>query len=516
MKMGTYTNLWGAEYVSGRKLVCVPIFLLIMSVCPRFLHAAVSSNDAQQLESATANQGGGTASSSNFKQQVSIGEAVASNRIASTSFRIVPGFLGASSATSADAPVAELTLYVLYAKTDASAFGQTIPAATWQADRDPVFLWEPPPAGPDVAGYSYALDAAPDATVDTRGTSVEVAALPQAFLSDGPHTFAVAAVNSAGNAGAPLAFEIWVDTTAPVITGYTPVTGALLNTLSPEFRIDVTDAASGVTAETARLVINNQPVAVQADPVTGTLTLTGALPWREGVNSLSLTVADAVGNEAAPVVWSLTIDVTPPTGTVAINGGAEETASAYVTLTLTAEDALSGVARMQLSNEAAAGFVEEPFTALRELWLLTPVRGTRHVYARFFDLAGNRSATVADEIFLDLQAPETMITEGPAGVTPQATASFAFTCSDPPCVYAYAFDGAGWSSWAEATAITTASLEAGNHYFRVKAAKDTNGNSGIQADEEDPVPAERTWVIGSDAMIPTVPKGPPVKLWRVE
>lgn len=487
----------------------------IISGCPRFLHAAVSSNDSQQLESATANQGGGTVSSSSFRQQVSIGEAVASNRISSTSFRIVPGFLGASSAASTDAPVAELTLYVLYAKTDASAFGQTIAAATWQADRDPVFLWEPPPAGPDVAGYSYALDSTPDATVETINTSLDVTTLSPAFLSDGPHTFAVAAVNSAGNAGAPLTFEIWVDTTAPTITGYTPATGALLNTLSPAFRIDVADAASGVSAETVSLKINSQTVSVQADPATGALTLSGASPWHEGVNSLSLTVADAVGNEAAPIVWSLTIDVTPPTGSLVINGGAEETAGAYVTLTLAAEDALTGVTRMQLSNEAAAGFVEEPFAALRELWLLTPVRGTRQVYARFIDLAGNSSETVSDEIFLDLQAPETIITEGPSGLTPQTAASFTFTCSDPPCVYAFAFDGAAWSAWAEATTATLASLAAGNHYFRVKAAKDTNGNSGIQADEEDPAPAQRTWVVGSDTIL-TVPKGPPVKLWRVE
>ncbi len=59
-------------------------------------------------------------------------------------------------------------------------------------------------------------------------------------------------------------------------------------------------------------------------------------------------------------------------------------------------------------------------------------------------------------------------------------------------------------------------LPIGNHYFRVKAAKDTNGQDGIQLEEEDPTPAERAWIIGVEAPLPVGPLGPPVKLWRIE
>jgi hypothetical protein len=495
--------------------VCVPVAVALLLAWGPGAEGAVSSNDSQQLESASMNQGGGNVSSSGFRQRSSIGEAIAGHRISSTSFRIAPGFLGASATGTPDVPVAELALQGLTAKTDPGAFGQTITAATWQADRDPVFYWEPPLTGAEVAGYSYALDAAPDATIETIATSVHVATLSPAFLSDGRHTFAVLAVNSAGNVGEALTFEIWVDTTAPVILGYTPATGALLNTLSPVFHVELSDTSSGLTSDTVTLTINGDVVPIQWDPATGTLTFSGAAPWQEGVNSLSLTAADAVGNAAAPVVWSLTIDVTAPTGTVVINGGAAATASAYVTLSLAAEDAQTGVTRMQISNEAAAGFVEEPFVALRELWLLTPVRGTRQVYVRFFDQAGNASATVSDTIFLDLQAPETLLTDGPASLSAEPSATFTFTCSEPPCVYAWAFDGEAWSAWSEAMTATRSGFSSGNHYFRVKAAKDTNGRSGIQEDEEDPSPAERTWVVGHETRL-TVPKGPPVKLWRVE
>ena len=61
-----------------------------------------------------------------------------------------------------------------------------------------------------------------------------------------------------------------------------------------------------------------------------------------------------------------------------------------------------------------------------------------------------------------------------------------------------------------------ADLLFGNHYFRVKAAKEVNGIDGIQPDEEDPSPAERTWIVGVEPSVFTVPKGPPIKVWRIE
>jgi hypothetical protein len=50
----------------------------------------------------------------------------------------------------------------------------------------------------------------------------------------------------------------------------------------------------------------------------------------------------------------------------------------------------------------------------------------------------------------------------------------------------------------------------------VKAARDVNGIQGIQSDEEDPSPAERTWIVGVAPSMIAVPKGPPIKIWRLE
>ena len=473
--------------------------------------AAVAQGQQDQLDTGSTHQGGGLSTSSKFRQHGVIGQATATTRIASSKFRILPGlFAAVDAASSQSLPLSELDLSVLSAKTD--ALGSTIPPKTWQRDNDPLFIWEPPRAGAPLAGYSYAIDAVPDTIVDTAATSFEV---PPRGLADGTHTFTVQAVNTAGKAGKPVSIEIWVDTTPPQILTYTPTPGALLNTPSSSISATLSDVASGVDPAAVSLAVNGTTASVTVDPSTGAVTARGGA-WREGANSLELRVADAAGNAQTPLVWSVTLDSTPPTGTVTINGGASRTTSVYVTLGLAASDAVSGVARVLISNEELAGYVEEPFAAIRELWQLPSLRGPRPVYVKFVDRAGNVSAPVTDQITLDLLSPDTVITSGPAGATPSRDGSFAFMCPEGGCVFSFAFDHEEWSDWSAATTATTPNLSYGNHYFRVKAARDVNGTTGIQLDEEDPSPAERSWIVGLGPSWLAVPKGPPVKLWRLE
>jgi hypothetical protein len=171
---------------------------------------------------------------------------------------------------------------------------------------------------------------------------------------------------------------------------------------------------------------------------------------------------------------------------------------------------------MLISNDPLVGFVEEPYASLRELWRLNAVRGPQRVYVKFTDVAGNVSEPVVDEIDLGLFAPETLILSGPAGLTPQRSATFTFGCPEGDCLFSYAFDDEEWSAWSSQTAATLADLAFGNHYFSVKAAKESNGIPGIQPDEEDPTPAERTWIVGVEAPVILAPPGAPIKLWRIE
>ena len=280
-------------------------------------------------------------------------------------------------------------------------------------------------------------------------------------------------------------------------------------------QLTVADAGSGVTLTGSTVLINSRAASLVFDQATGIITATGG-GWEEGPNSLEARLVDAIGNAQTPFLWSVTRDTIPPTGTVTINAASAMTTSVYVTLGLAASDATSGVTRMLVSNDRLSGYVEEPFAALRELWKLTPLRGTRSVYVQFVDKAGNASEPVSDDIELGLLSPETVITSGPAGFLPDRDATFTFMCPEGECLFAYAFDNDAWSTWGAATTATKAALTFGNHYFRVKAAKDVNGITGVQPDEEDPSPAERTWIVGVEPSMLAPPKGPPIKVWRLE
>ena len=497
--------------VVGRAITAVLTAHLLTCALPHSVEAASSAN-GKRLETAETNQGGGTSTSSSLRQQSTVGTIIAPTTFSTSKFRLQAG-LNASFSSSTPPPPTDLVLTTLHATTD--LLGPEIPPKTWQADRDPVFIWQPPLVGSPVAGYSFAIDAAPDEGIDTTGTSFNVATDVMGALSDGTHTFAVRAVNSAGAAGPPLSMELWVDSTPPQVVGFVPASGTMLNVAASTVSVTVSDALSGVNQSSAVLLVNGQAVSLTFDAAAGSLTAANGR-WREGSNSVEFRVADAVGNAIVPLLWSVSVDSIPPTGTLSINGGAQTTSSVYVTLNLIASDATSGVVRMLLSNEQASGYVEEPSSSVRELWKLNAIRGPQTVYVKFVDRAGNVSAPLSDLIELTLLSPETVITSGPSGVSLDRTASFSFMCPEGGCEFSYAFDGDDWSAWGPETIAVTGNLAFGNHYFRVKAARDVNSIAGIQPDEEYSSPAERTWVVGVDRSVPTTPKGPPIKLWRLE
>src|SRR3989338_7826128 len=73
--------------------------------CHAVASAAVSSGSDKKLEAGGTNQGGGTVTSSNFRQQISVGEAVAGSRMSRSNFRVLPGFLGATLSTGQVVPI---------------------------------------------------------------------------------------------------------------------------------------------------------------------------------------------------------------------------------------------------------------------------------------------------------------------------------------------------------------------------------------------------------------------------
>jgi len=92
-------------------------------------------------------------------------------------------------------------------------------------------------------------------------------------------------------------------------------------------------------------------------------------------------------------------DITPPTGSIVINGGAPRTLTTSVTLSLSASDTGSGVSQMRFSNDGSTWSSWEAYGASKP-WTLTPGIGTKTVYVQYQDSAGNSSGSFSDTILL--------------------------------------------------------------------------------------------------------------------
>ncbi|MDP9351797.1 MAG: S8 family serine peptidase, partial [Chloroflexota bacterium] len=111
------------------------------------------------------------------------------------------------------------------------------------------------------------------------------------------------------------------------------------------------------------------------------------------------------------------LDTEPPTGTVAVNGGATYSRSSTVRLTMSATDSGSGVSEVRISNSGTASngllSLGKTFAYTTPIsWNLadsttggSSANGTRTVYVQWADKAGNWSRIQSDRIVLDTVAP---------------------------------------------------------------------------------------------------------------
>ena len=121
-------------------------------------------------------------------------------------------------------------------------------------------------------------------------------------------------------------------------------------------------------------------------------------------------VDDFADDDGTLAGWSLDIetDGTPPTGSVAINGGAGS-----VSLRRRHPEPrrrrpgapTSGVTDVRLSNDGVTYSAFQPFAAVAA-WTLSKGDGTKTVYVQFRDGSGNVSAAASDTVVLDTVGPK--------------------------------------------------------------------------------------------------------------
>ncbi len=171
---------------------------------------------------------------------------------------------------------------------------------------------------------------------------------------------------------------------------------------------------------------------------------------------------DAAGNveDWPPDYDTFTIvDTDAPNGTVVINSDAANTNVTNVTLTLSASDSGSGVAQMSFSNDGSTWSGWQVY-ATSASWTLAIGDGSKVVYARFKDAAGNISANATETITLDTVAPTgSVVIAGSAIHTASTSVNLILSATDASSGVGQMlisnlsdFSGATWESYATSRA----------------------------------------------------------------
>ncbi len=135
-----------------------------------------------------------------------------------------------------------------------------------------------------------------DVTVDGTAVSVQNGSFTaQVTRADGPATIVASATDAAGRTTS-FSRAFIVDTIAPTLTLAAPIASATTNDPTPDVRIDVAEAGSGIDQIT--LSIDGTPLAHTQQPVAGgaSIAATLATPLADGPHDIALNVTDRAGN----------------------------------------------------------------------------------------------------------------------------------------------------------------------------------------------------------------------------
>lgn len=192
---------------------------------------------------------------------------------------------------------------------------------------------------------------------------------------------------------------------------------------------------------------------------------------------------DPGGNQGATAVDNLTLDRVSPTGSVSINDGTPYVTSTVVTLNLMAEDEVSGVEQVAISSTTDFSNTLWIDYVGSLSWTLPAGDGSKRVYVRFRDRAGNASPVYSDTVILDTVVPTgTILIQGGAEVVSGAQVTLTLSASDTNGVSQMRLrnDTAAWGSWEPFTTTRSWMLpsQPGPHTVWV-AFQDPAGNVSV-------------------------------------
>lgn len=137
----------------------------------------------------------------------------------------------------------------------------------------------------------------------------KVTAVVPSGLADGWHDAKIEVADKAGNTAAAT-WRVGVDTTPPTITNMVPAADSEINQSSQEISATVTDALSGVKADSIVLKVDGAVVTHSYEAETGKIVY-AAENLTDGLHTVTVTVCDNAGNESN-ATWQFNVQLRVP------------------------------------------------------------------------------------------------------------------------------------------------------------------------------------------------------------
>ena len=301
---------------------------------------------------------------------------------------------------------------------------------------------------------------------------------------DGTRTVYYQVKDLAENLATAVTDTITLDTTKPsnvtvTITGSGDTPTTYSNSVSVTLAISAADATSGLY----QMLIGNDATFTGSSWETYSTSKSWTLTSGDGVKTVYLKVKDTAGLIADVVSDSITLDTVAPTSlTISIESGQTYARTNSVNLSLSA----TGAAKMQFSRNGTYNSTWETYATTRS-WSLSSGDGTKTVYFRAKDSAGNIATAVNDTIILDTAAPTFSSVTSTSISQTGATITWTTTEASTSQVLYGVTTSYGSHTTLDATKVTSHSqaitgLTQGTTYHYKVASLDTAGNNGTSTD----------------------------------
>ncbi len=347
------------------------------------------------------------------------------------------------------------------------------PAVTVDGTAPPAATVSAMPANPSNspnASFAFAdADVAATFRCQLDGGSFSTCTSPKSYagLGEDLHTFAVKAVDAAGNESPVTPFSWTIDLTPPpppTITSKPPTISA---STSASFSFTDGDATATFFCRLDGAAFSS---CTSPEPYAG--------PLAAGPHTFQLKARDPAGNESAAVSYGWTIDVTNPV--VTIDPATEPPDPTHQT----------SASFVFMSTKSGSTFTCQfdggGFSACASPQSYSGLADGKHSFAvKATDAAGNTGLATVWEWTVDTVPPtQPEIATGPGAATNVRTAGFSFSGGEPGLSFACRLDDGGLAACTSPVSYT--GVTDGAHVFAVQAT-DPAGNTGPAA--------SRSWVV---------------------